>query len=302
MKIKSIIAKKSNLFSEWKDEKFEMIVCTVSQISEEVAPISPWFNVTDCDTGKGGDKLINEVIENIGKYASERMLRQICLRKCASENINRKICCGKCAYENMLGGMHILESNSSKKDIVGALKLLNTRCSNFFRKRSSTRIMAVEYISTHDPDKLIDLYRVHICLGKIISYYAVTSKLNVFHSIDMNYEDLNRFILINENLPSKISKIESKILLSAKVLGCNVGAVEFFLINDEPVFLEFNPMWGGNASKLGFGPKKFRNHLEKNRSSLESRIPNIYQFTDYQLYYKSLYKGIHDYYQNNSTS
>ena len=109
-------------------------------------------------------------------------------------------------------------------------------------------------------------------------------------------------ILINENLPSKISKIESKILLSAKVLGCNVGAVEFFLINDEPVFLEFNPMWGGNASKLGFGPKKFRNHLKKNRSSLESRIPNIYQFTDYQLYYKSLYKGIHDYYQNNSTS
>ena len=65
-----IIAKKSNLFSEWKDEKFEMIVCTVSQISEEVAPISPWFNVTDCDTGKGGDKLINEVIENIGKPAS----------------------------------------------------------------------------------------------------------------------------------------------------------------------------------------------------------------------------------------
>ena len=199
-------------------------------------------------------------------------------------------------------GMHILESNSSKKDIVGALKLLNTRCSKFVRKRSSTRIMAVEYISTHDPDKLIDLYRVHICLGKIISYYAVTSKLNVFHSIDMNCEDLNRFILINENLPSKISKIESKILLSTKVLGCNVGAVEFFLINDEPVFLEFNPMWGGNASKLGFGPKKFRNHLEKNRSSLESRIPNIYQFTDYQLYYKSLYKGIHDYYQNNSTS
>ena len=49
-----IIAKKSNLFSEWKDEKFEMIVCTVSQISEEVAPISPWFDVTDCATGKGG--------------------------------------------------------------------------------------------------------------------------------------------------------------------------------------------------------------------------------------------------------
>jgi len=66
-----IVAKKSNLFSEWKNKKFEMIVCTVSQIAEEVAPISPWFNSTDCATGAGGDKLINEVIENIEKHASE---------------------------------------------------------------------------------------------------------------------------------------------------------------------------------------------------------------------------------------
>jgi len=65
----SIIAKKSNLFSEWRNEKFEMIVCDISSISDQVAPISPWFDSIDCITGSGGDKLIKEVIENVEKYA-----------------------------------------------------------------------------------------------------------------------------------------------------------------------------------------------------------------------------------------
>ena len=61
--------KKSNLFSAWKNQKFEMIVCDVSSISEQVASISPWFTSADCITGIGGDKLIKEVIENIKKYS-----------------------------------------------------------------------------------------------------------------------------------------------------------------------------------------------------------------------------------------
>ena len=196
--------------------------------------------------------------------------------------------------------MYILESNSSKKEIVDILTLLKVRCSKFMSKRNSTRVMVVQFVSTKGPDGIIDLYRAHIAFGKIISYYAVTSKLDVFHSIDMNFEHRNRFISMNEFLCNKILTIEEQILLSAKVLGCNIGAVEFFLTNDEPIFLEFNPMWGGNASKVGFGPKELRNYLDKNRSTLEKKIPNIYQFTDYQLYYKSLYEGIHEYCQNSS--
>ena len=69
----NIIAKKSNLFSEWKNQKFEMIVCDISSISDKVAPISPWFDSIDCITGPGGDKLIKEVIENVEKY---------CLKDC----------------------------------------------------------------------------------------------------------------------------------------------------------------------------------------------------------------------------
>ena len=64
-----LVAKKSNLFSAWQNEKFEIIVCDVSSISEDVAPISPWFTSAECSTGAGGDKLIKEVIENVKKYS-----------------------------------------------------------------------------------------------------------------------------------------------------------------------------------------------------------------------------------------
>ena len=197
-------------------------------------------------------------------------------------------------------GMYILESKCSKKEIIDVLTILRIRCKTFIRKRSSTRIMCVQFINSDNPDELIDLYRVHISHGKIISYYAVTSRLDVFHSIDMNIDDKNKFISINEYLCSNISDMEQKILPTAEALGCNIGAVEFLLKNNEPVFIEFNPMWGGNASKLGFGPEELRNYLENNRDSLENRIPNIYQFTDYQHYYKSLYEGIHNYYRNST--
>ena len=64
-----VVAKKSNLFSAWENQKFEMIVCDVSSISEQVASISPWFTSADCMTGIGGDKLIKEVIENVKKHS-----------------------------------------------------------------------------------------------------------------------------------------------------------------------------------------------------------------------------------------
>ena len=66
-----VVVKKSSLLSEWKDQKFEMIVCDVSSISDEVARISPWFHSVDCVTGPGGDKLIKEVIENISNYGQK---------------------------------------------------------------------------------------------------------------------------------------------------------------------------------------------------------------------------------------
>lgn len=62
------VVKKSNLLKEWEDEKFELIVCDVSAISEEVAKFSSWFEVTSCKTGVDGSNLMKEIFENVEKY------------------------------------------------------------------------------------------------------------------------------------------------------------------------------------------------------------------------------------------
>ena len=66
-KCKSIV-KQSSLLEEWKEHKFELIVCDVSAISEEVAKFSNWFDATSCKTGIDGAKLMKEIFENVEKY------------------------------------------------------------------------------------------------------------------------------------------------------------------------------------------------------------------------------------------
>jgi len=60
--------KQSHLFNAWDENQFEMIVCDVSAISEEVAKFSNWFNVTSCKTGADGSELMKEVFDQVEKY------------------------------------------------------------------------------------------------------------------------------------------------------------------------------------------------------------------------------------------
>jgi len=191
-------------------------------------------------------------------------------------------------------GIHILTSDSTKNEIGHALNTLILRCVEQQKLRSSTRVMAVQFIDSGNGSEYQDLYRVHVLFGKVLSFYAVTSKKAVFHNVDMDDKDIDRFISLNEGLCKRMVSIEHKVLSAVRVLGCNLGAIEFFLVNDRPVFIELNPMWGGHASINGFGNKKVQIHLIENRKNLEKRIPNIYNFMDRRSYYKNLYEAIHD--------
>lgn len=62
------VVKQSHLLNEWEEGQFEMIVCDVSAISEEVAKFSNWFDVTSCKTGADGSVLMKEIFENVEKY------------------------------------------------------------------------------------------------------------------------------------------------------------------------------------------------------------------------------------------
>ena len=197
--------------------------------------------------------------------------------------------------ETAANGMFLLDKKSSVEFMVEKTQGLVHRCKTFINKRKNTRIVLVEFIKPDNKDGNIDLYRVHLLLGNILSYYAVTAKLDIFHNCDMDERDLDRFINLNRSISKIVEKHKNTILEAAEVLGCNLGAIEFFVKDGSPIFLEFNPMWGGQASKVGFGNVQIQDYLDENRKDLIEQIPNIYSFLDYKNYYKTLFKSIHNY-------
>ena len=61
--------------------------------------------------------------------------------------------------------------------------------------------MGTEFIQSDKDSDYQDLYRVHTLFGNILSFYAVTSKKEIFHNVDMDEADMNRFI--NKDFVSK---------------------------------------------------------------------------------------------------
>ena len=112
----------------------------------------------------------------------------------------------------------------------------------------------------------------------------------------MSKTEINRFIEKNYEFSILLPKIKNKIIKSVKVLGNNIGAVEFLLVDNKPFFIELNPMWGGHAARNGFGDFEMMKYLLKNQDSLIKKIPNIYKWLDYKSFYKGMYSEIRDYY------
>jgi len=59
------------LFEPWDDEKFDVIIDDISGISQEIAPISPWFGGVPCETGKDGTDLVMDILGNASKHLLE---------------------------------------------------------------------------------------------------------------------------------------------------------------------------------------------------------------------------------------
>ena len=85
---------------------------------------------------------------------------------------------------------------------------------------------------------------------------------------------------------------DNQIIQAVHSLGCNLGAIEFFVVNNSLYFLELNPIWHGHASREGFGSKEFQNYIMLNKKSLIKKIPNIYNWLDYPEFYRTMYMNI----------
>lgn len=67
-----INVKKSSIFDEWNNQKFDLIINDISGVAEDVARVSPWFNNIACNAGKGGDLLVNQVLEDASLYLNPK--------------------------------------------------------------------------------------------------------------------------------------------------------------------------------------------------------------------------------------
>ena len=59
------------LFEPWGDEKFDVIIDDISGISQEIAPISPWFGGVPCETGSDGTDLVLDILSKASKHLLE---------------------------------------------------------------------------------------------------------------------------------------------------------------------------------------------------------------------------------------
>jgi hypothetical protein len=114
----------------------------------------------------------------------------------------------------------------------------------------------------------------------------------------MRINDAKSFVSANKEFQDILPTIKEDLIKAVKVLGCNIGALEFFIIDGRPCFLELNPIWGGHASRGGFGDKEMMEYLDSNKDKLIAEIPNIYRWLDYKSYYTKMYSIIRDYYRD----
>ena len=64
-----IIIKNGSMFKPWINQKFDLIVESVSAISEPVANWSPWYNKhITCKAGEDGTELVNEILKEGKKF------------------------------------------------------------------------------------------------------------------------------------------------------------------------------------------------------------------------------------------
>ncbi len=135
------------------------------------------------------------------------------------------------------------------------------RFRTLINKVSMDNLLAVKPVNNRVGD-LGYIYRVHLVGNTIIGGYAICSDTAVIHVRDLRGEFMDQFLTANQALMQKLQSeaFSEKIVRALYSLRIHIAAVEFFLVDDEPVFLEVNPVWGGLHR---FGDVEFQALLEQ---------------------------------------
>ncbi|MDJ0849318.1 MAG: hypothetical protein QNK04_13175 [Myxococcota bacterium] len=186
-------------------------------------------------------------------------------------------------------GLCWVAAGTTEAELRGTIEAVRGRA--LARRASSAKLLAVERIRPA-PGHVNRIHRAHVYEDEILSGYALASPRPIVHARDLRVEDTGAFVAANREFAGVVARQELRreILRAARALGCNIGAVEFFVRDGSLVFLELNPMWGGRHC---FGDDAFMRHLAEHQTQLSPEIPNVYQWLDFESYYRKLFADIH---------
>jgi len=192
---------------------------------------------------------------------------------------------------NRTGGtaMKKIDSNFEKQNIIQQLEKLSTKVIDYRQARALTNLIAVEHIN-NGKGNYTHAFRAHILNDEIISFYVAISKSLVVSMTKLEDGDLNEFIRINLKFAELLNDDSFKReILKAMSSITNMGAVDFLLVDDKPIFLEINPMWKGNFFEKNFGDNQILLDWFYKKPGLEKIIPNVFQFKNPIEYWKNFY-------------
>ena len=192
---------------------------------------------------------------------------------------------------NRTGGtaMKKIDSNFDKQNIIQQLEKLSTKVMDYREARALTNLIAVEHIK-NGTGNYTHAFRAHILNDEIISFYVAISKSLVVSMTKLEDGDLNEFIRINSKFAELLNNDSfKKKILKAMSSITNMGAVDFLLVDDKPIFLEINPMWKGNFFEKNFGDNKILLDWFHKKPELEKIIPNVFQFKNPIKYWGNFY-------------
>lgn len=186
--------------------------------------------------------------------------------------------------EDSAKGLVYMPSAQSVGSVVNKLAVRS-----LYSKVSGSRLLCVQPIR-NDDGSVPAVHRVHVVGSQIVCGYSLAaSGKSIIHAKDLTLADKEQFLQANARLNDWLSEeVNRELVVKAlRVLGMQVGAVEFFLVNGQCILLEVNPKWGGLHR---FGDQAFNDWLVANVQALD--LLRIQLWLQPQKFYTQFYNVV----------
>lgn len=187
-------------------------------------------------------------------------------------------------------GIYYLSGNVTKKHISDIIFKLRVR--SLTNRVSNSKILLMQPIKNKDENGVYHVFRAHVVGGRILGGYAIVGGDAVIHSKNVSIDFWSSFLEYNNKLIDilSIDKNRREIVKAFRTTKTDVGAIEFFYVNDELCFLEVNPTWGGRHC---FGEHRDSAIMKKIEENIDlPELKFVKNWLSSKSYYTELYNAI----------